>query len=273
LEWVAVAIRLEAVAPGVVRLVIDHPARRNALTEAMFRQLADCWPALQADPTVRCVIVRGCGEQAFCAGADLSVDWDACTDRDALIDAALLKYARFDKPVIAAINGHCVAGGLELALSADLRIAAAHASFALPEVRWGMFPSGGAAMKLPLQVPRAVALEWLLTGAPVDAASALRHGLVSQVLPLADLDACAERMATTIAANSPAAVQAVKRYCAEQDRAWLIEQRTTEQAYVDAVRSSGEARIGIEAFLDKRRPEYPDGPGLVMGGEGQRRSG
>jgi len=268
-----VTIRLEAVVAGVVRLVIDHPERRNALTEAMFRQLAALWPALQADPGVRCVIVRGHGEQAFCAGADLSVDWDACTDRDALIDAALLKYARFDKPLVAAINGHCVAGGLELALSADLRIAAAHASFALPEVRWGMFPSGGAAMKLPLQVPRAVALEWLLTGAAVDAASALRHGLVSQVLPAGELDACAERLAAGVAANSPAAVQAVKRYCAEQDRAWLMQQRATEQACVDAVRASGEARIGIEAFLGKHRPEYPDGSGLVIGEARARRPG
>ena len=252
-------IRHDVIAPGIVRLIIDNPARRNALDEAMFRQLAALWPALDADAAVRCVIVRGQGEQAFCAGADLTVDWDACTDRDALVDAALLKLRRFGKPLIAAINGQCVGGGLELALSADLRVAAEGAVFALPEVRWGIFPSGGAAMKLPLQVSRAVAMEWLLTGSPVDAATAFQHGLVSQLFPDTQaLDAWAERTALTIAANSPVAVQAVKQACAAQDLCRLIDQAADEQALVDAVRASGQARIGIEAFLDKRRPVYPD---------------
>lgn len=247
-------------ANGIVRVTVDNTPRRNALDVDMFRCLATLWPTLDADATVRCVILRGAGEQAFCSGADLSVDWSECDERDALIDQALLKTQQFSKPIIAAINGDCVAGGFELALSADLRAARAGARFGLPEVRWGIFPSGGAALKLSRQVPRALAMEMLLTGELSDAEVAHRSGFLNRVLPVADLDDWATATAQTICANSPVAVQAVKAFCVERDRdgSGLSELLKREQAFVDHVRESGQWREGVAAFLGKRVPDYLD---------------
>ncbi len=241
---------------GVARVTINNPDRRNALDEAMFRQLADLWPRLEADSAVRCVLLAGAGSDAFCSGADLSADWSRVADRDELIDRALLKTSRFPKPVVAAINGHCVAGGLELALSADVRAVRRGARLGLPEVRWGIFPSGGAAMKLPDQIPRTLAMEMLLTGRLIDAEQALAAGLVGRVLDAAGLERWGEETAERIAANSPAAVQAVKRFCDEAAARQLDGVRALEDELVAGVRASGQAEEGIAAFLEKRTPVY-----------------
>lgn len=241
---------------GVVRVCIDRPKRRNALNEEMFRTLAALWSRLNEDPSVRCIILRGSGNRAFCSGADLSVDWDACTDRDQLIDDALLKTKIFKKPIVAAINGHCVAGGLELALSADLRAASNEALFGLPEVRFGIFPSGGGAQKLVDTIPQAFAMEMLLTGKLISADTALRVGLIGSVHGLAELDRWAESSANQIATNSPAAVQGVKELCAAIQTRRVKDCLELEQFIVDQVRASGQHKEGVSAFLEKRPTSY-----------------
>ncbi|HYF58123.1 MAG TPA: enoyl-CoA hydratase/isomerase family protein [Burkholderiaceae bacterium] len=251
-------VRVERPEPRVAVVVVDNPTRRNALGEPEFRGLAAAWAALEREPAVRAVVVRGEGE-AFCAGADLSAAGLASLpDIDELIDAALLKTRFFPKPLVAAIGGACVAGGLELALSCDLRVIAAGARIGLPEVRWGILPSGGAAMKLADQIGQADAMRLLLTGELVDGAEAARLGL-GTLAPdgAAALDE-AMRLARAIAAASPVAVQATKRAAAEARQRAYADREPAERALVARVRASGHAAIGARAFLERRVPDYPD---------------
>lgn len=243
-------------AEGIVTVTVDNPSRSNALDLGMFRALAALWPQIEADRSVRCVLLSGQGEKSFCAGADLNVDWASVEDRDALIDAALLKTRVLSKPIVAAINGDCVAGGLELMLASDVRAARVGARFGLPEVRWGIFPAGGAAMKLPEQIGYCHAMELLLTGDLIDAEGAARMGLIGRVLPSELLEDWGWRTCRRIATNSPAAVQGVKAYCVRSraerfGREWVL-----EQSEMDRVRESGEQEEGVRAFLEKRQPLY-----------------
>lgn len=139
------AIDLSFPEPALALVTIDNPTRRNALGPTEVSALAETWDRLRGLDAVRCVVVTGRGEQAFCAGAQLDADFSVLPALDERIDAALLKTARFDKPLVAAVNGHCVAGGLELMLACDIRVASAQARLGLPETRWGILPSGGGA--------------------------------------------------------------------------------------------------------------------------------
>lgn len=252
-------VTLGRLAAHVAVVSIDNPARRNALGEREFRDLAAAWPLLAADATVRAVVVRGAGEAAFCSGADLSAaGLSALPDIDDLIDAALLKTAFFPKPLIAAVCGACVAGGLELALSCDLRIIAADARVGLPEVRWGILPSGGAAMKLADQIGQAAAMRLMLAGELIDGAEAARIGLGSAATDAAAAVAEATRLALRIAEASPVAVQATKRAAFDARCRAYAAREPFERALVAAVRASGHAAIGAAAFLARETPRYPD---------------
>jgi enoyl-CoA hydratase/carnithine racemase len=252
-------VTIEQIAPHVALVSIDNPARRNALGEREFRDLAATWPLLAADASVRAVVVRGAGDAAFCSGADLSSPGlAALPDIDDLIDAALLKTAFFPKPLVAAVCGACVAGGLELALSCDLRVIAADARIGLPEVRWGILPSGGAAMKLIDQIGQADAMRMMLAGELIDGVEAAHIGLGS---PAADAAAAvmeATRLALRIAAASPVAVQATKRAVFDARVRTYAAREPFERGLVAAVRASGHAAIGAAAFLARQAPLYPD---------------
>lgn len=251
----------------IARVVIDHVGRRNALTYEMFSVLAELWPRLSADPRVRCVIVTGAGEDAFCAGADLSVDFSRHPDIDDLVNQALLKTCAIRKPIVAAINGACVAGGFELMLSCDLRAAVHGSRFGLPEVRWGIFPSGGAAMKLARQIPYARAMEMLLIGRLIDAEEARDLGLIGRVLPShSALQEWAEDTARVLSANSPAALQATKRFAGQMHTADCRRWAEVEAALVTEVRGTEQVNEGISAFLEKRAPEYGEMSAEFMSG-------
>lgn len=241
----------------VVTLTLDNPARRNALGEAELRSLAALWPELAADAEVRAVVVEGAGDTAFCAGADLAADLTTLADFDELIDAALLKTRFFPKPLLAAIGGACVAGGFELALSCDVRVVAAEARLGLPEVRWGILPSGGATAKLVEQMGHSAAMRLLLSGEPVSGKQAAALGFAALVAGPAEARAEAARVAASIAAASPVAVQATKRAVFEERCRGYAQREANERALAAAVRASGHARIGVAAFLDKRVPHYP----------------
>src|SRR5712691_1105108 len=181
----------------VVIVTIDNQPRRNALTRVMLGDLAALWDRLDKSDC-RCVIVTGAGDRAFSSGADLGGDLTASVERARVVNRALLKDSVFSKPIIAAVNGDCVAGGLELLLSTDIRAAAPHARFGFPEVRWSIYPFGGATVKLVQQIGHVHAMELLLTGTLIDATEAARIGLVNRVVPAASLMAWALQTAETI---------------------------------------------------------------------------
>lgn len=240
----------------VVVVTIDNQPRRNAMTRAMLADLGVLWDALERDDTCRCIVLTGAGERAFSAGADISGDLSAREEAARRIAHALQKNDAFTKPIVAAVNGDCVGGGLELLLATDVRAAAPHARFGLPEVRWSIYPFGGATIKLVQQIGHVHAMDLLLTGRLVDAETAARLGLVNRVLPSADLMAWALETAETIAANSPSAVQAVKRQISSTIAEHARSREAMEQALGDEVRASAHFTEGVAAFREKRAPRY-----------------
>ena len=241
---------------GIASVVISNLARRNALDLEIFESLAALWPRLAADASVRAVLIRGDGEEAFCAGADLNSHLDCLEGIDELIDRALLKTGFFPKPIVAAITGSCVAGGLELALACDIRIAAEEAIIGLPEVRWGIVPSGGGAMKLIDQIGYAHAMDLLLTGRLISGAEAEKIGLVSKACPRDRvLDTAFDRV-NQIASNSPTAVFATKRLALNRRIQRYRAHEAEEREIVASVRRSGDPEEGKQAFLEKRAPRF-----------------
>ncbi len=236
-------------------MTIENAARRNALTRAMFEELAVLWPRLDAS-AARCIVVTGHGGTAFCPGADLSIDWSSDPELDALVDRALLKTQVFTKPIVAAINGHAVAGGLELILSCDIRVAGTNAKLGFAEVRWGIFPSGGGALKLESQIGYTWAHDLLLTGRLITAAEAQAIGLVGEVVAPEEVFATAMQRATSIAANSPISVTAVKRFLSQRAAHAFAEAAQAEGHEATTVRASPDRVKGIEAFLNRRPSPY-----------------
>ncbi|MDA1099317.1 MAG: enoyl-CoA hydratase/isomerase family protein [Proteobacteria bacterium] len=241
--------------PHIAIIVLDNQAKRNALSRDDLRELGDVWVRLQEAP-YRCLILTGAGEKSFCAGADLSGDLSAGPELSEIIYQGLLKYGAYRKPVIAAVNGDCAGGGVELLLSTDIRAATPEARFGLPEVRWGVYPFGGAALRLRQQIGHVHAMELLLTGQLIDADEAARIGLVNRVLPREELMPWALRTAEAIAANSPAAVQAVKQQISATDDALNRPREAMEQALGDEVRASPDFTEGVAAFQAKRPARY-----------------
>ena len=172
---------------AVLLLTLNRPAARNAITPEMICRLADAFEAAATDQHVRAIVLTGAGDRAFCSGGDLrttlplltgarppSDEWDRrVLDDPAVLARSALRECGFAKPVIAAVNGACLAGGMETMLATDIRIAADHAVFGLPEVAHGLIPFAGAAVRLPQQMPYAAAMQMMLTGESIDAASAL----------------------------------------------------------------------------------------------------
>ena len=239
----------------VVIVTIDNQPRRNAMPRAMMAELGELWDALERGPC-RCIVLTGAGDRAFSSGADVSGDLSADPGMAAMVNRALLKNRPFNKPIVAAVNGDCVAGGLELLLSTDVRAAAPHARFGLPEVRWSIYPFGGATVKLTQQIGYVHAMELLLTARLVDANEAARIGLVNRVVPADRLMPWALETAETIAANSPTAVQAVKQQISATIADHVKSREAMEQELGDRVRASAHFHEGVRAFLEKRTPDY-----------------
>ena len=236
-------------------VTIDNQPRRNAMSRQMMAELARLWDELERGPC-RAIVLTGAGNRAFCAGADLSGDLSASPETAAVVGHALLKHHVFSKPIVAAVNGDCAGGGVELLLSTDIRAAAPHARFGLPEVTWSVYPFGGATIKLVQQIGFVHAMDLLLTGRLIDAAEAASLGLVNRVVPAEALMAWALETAEMIASNSPAAVQAVKRQISSTIAAHALAREPMEQELGDRVRASAEFREGVAAFREKRRPRY-----------------
>jgi enoyl-CoA hydratase/carnithine racemase len=248
-------IRVEPHGRHVVVLTIDHQPRMNAMTRAMMADLGRIWGELERGPC-RCVVLTGAGTRAFTAGADMSGDLSAAAETARIVSHALLKLDEYSKPIVAAVNGDCAGGGVELLLATDIRAAAPHARFGLPEVKWSVYPFGGATIKLVQQIGHVHAMELLLTAGLIDAGEAARIGLINRVVPADRLLPWALETAERIAANSPSAVQAVKRQISATQAAHARAREALEQTLGDAVRASADFREGVAAFREKRAPRY-----------------
>ncbi|WP_310462289.1 enoyl-CoA hydratase-related protein [Sphaerotilus sp.] len=262
-------VRVE-VREAILTITLDAPERRNALTPEMLCRLADAVLAFAADPDLRVAVITGVGYRAFCAGGDLARtlplmtgsrppedDWDRrVLDDPQVLAASGLRDFALDKPVIAAINGACMAAGFELMLGTDIRIAAEHATFGLPEVQRAVLPFAGSMVRLPRQIPQALAMELLLTGEPISAAEAWRIGLVNRVVAADRVMPVAMGMAERIARNGPLAVQAVKRTVRQASGQPLDAGFQMENEAKRQVLSTEDAREGPHAFMEKRPPVY-----------------
>jgi enoyl-CoA hydratase len=250
-----VEIRVSEHGRHVAVVTIDNQPRLNAMTRAMMAELARRWDELESGPC-RCIVLTGAGARAFCAGADISGDLTASVETARVVSHALLKYDAYAKPIVAAVNGDCVGGGVELLLATDIRAAAPHARFGLPEVKWSIYPFGGATVKLPQQIGHVHAMDLLLTGRLIDASEAARLGLINRVVPAEGLMDWALETASQIATHSPSAVQAVKRQISATIAEHARSREPMEQELGDRVRASAHFKEGVAAFLEKRRPRY-----------------
>src|SRR5215831_16846703 len=230
-------IRLARHSRHVAIVTVDNQPRLNAMTRKMLSDLGRLWDELERDRDCRCIILTGAGERAFTVGADISSDLSAGPEVARMVNHALLKNDPYSKPIIAAVNGDCIGGGLELMLSTDIRAAVPTARFGLTEVKWSIYPFGGTTIKLIHQIGYVHALDLLLTGRLIDAAEAARLGLVNRVVEADGLMAWALETAETIAANSPSAVQAVKRQISATIADHALSREALEQELGDRVRA------------------------------------
>lgn len=248
-------IRLTEEGRHIAVVTIDNQPRRNAMTRDMIYDLAALWDELETSDH-RCIVVTGAGERAFSSGADLGGDLRASVELAAKINRGLLKTDSYPKPILAAVNGDCVAGGLELMLSTDIRFASPTARFGLPEVKWSIYPFGGSTTKLVAQIGYVHAAELLLGAELISAEKAAEIELINRVVPAEALMSETLQMAEKIAANSPSAVQAVKQQLSDTQAALVQSREGVEQALGDQVRESPHFAEGVAAFLEKRQPNY-----------------
>lgn len=249
-------IHLAREARHIAIVTIDNPPRLNAMTRKMLADLGRLWDELARDDSCRCIVLTGAGERAFTVGADISGDLSAGPDVARMVNHALLKTDTYAKPVIAAVNGDCVGGGLELMLATDIRVTVPEARFGLPEAKWSIYPFGGSTTKLMQQIGYVHAMDLLLTGRLIDAEAAARLGLVNSVISRRALMAWAIETAAMIAANSPSAVQAIKRQVSGTIADYVLSREALDQSLGDEVRASPQFAEGVAAFREKRKPRY-----------------
>jgi enoyl-CoA hydratase len=246
----------------VLIVTMNRPRARNALTGPMMAVMRQAWDLADTDPGIRVCVLTGAGG-AFCAGADLVAmtsdhPGSRMSDLDLSVIEPLLKGRRLTKPLIAAVEGPAIAGGTEILQACDIRVAGQSARFGISEARWGLFPLGGSAVRLPRQIPYTVAADLLLTGRHITAAEALSAGLIGHVVPDGEALGKALEIAAAIAANGPVAVRAILRVIRETEGLPENEAFALEARVGMAVFGSEDAREGPRAFAEKRRPEFRD---------------
>jgi len=246
--------------PPVARITINRPNRLNALNRATLMELQRAVAQAQAGPGVRALILTGAGDRAFAAGADIGelaeLDGLGAREYSRLGQDLFRQLELLSIPVIAAINGYTLGGGLELAMACTLRIAAEQAKLGLPEVKLGVLPGFGGTQRLPRLIPAGIALEMMLTGEPVTASEALRYGLVSRVVPAAELAAAADQLAQRIAANAPLAVGFCLEAVRRGSEIGLDAAMGLESNLFALACTTQDMKEGTRAFLEKRTPQF-----------------
>ncbi|HEX5634750.1 MAG TPA: enoyl-CoA hydratase-related protein [Gemmatimonadales bacterium] len=248
------------VADGIARLTVNRPDKLNALNGTVIRELGEAASALDADASVRGVILTGAGPKAFVAGADIGelsdqgpIDGKA---RAQVGQRVFRQFEQMTKPVIAAVNGFALGGGCELAMACHLRVAAEHAKFGQPEVKLGLGPGYGGTVRLPRLVGRGRALELLLTGAMIDAPEAYRIGLVNRVVPADRLLPETEALLRSMIENAPLALRLVLEAVDAGSGMGLEDALLLEANHFGLASSTEDMREGTSAFLAKRKPAF-----------------
>jgi enoyl-CoA hydratase/carnithine racemase len=244
----------------IATLTLNRPEALNALSRQLAADLLAACETLAGREDIRAVIVTGAGERAFCAGADLKERRMLAPDERAAhttaIEAAAEALAALPMPTIAAVRGFALAGGAELAIACDLRVAAEDATFGFPEVKIGIFPGAGGALRLPRIVGSGAARDLLFTGRRITAEDAFRLGLVDRLAPPESVVEAATDLADSIAANAPLAVRAVKRALEESQGTRPEEARRSVNALRAALDSTADYEEGLAAFSERRSPHF-----------------
>jgi enoyl-CoA hydratase/carnithine racemase len=239
---------------------MHRPEAMNAISRRLAAELSQVCSELRVKPDVRVVIVTGAGERAFSAGADLrerrNLSATDRTEHTLLIEAAVEQVAALPMPTIAAIRGYALAGGAELALACDLRIASDDASMGFPEVKVGIFPGAGGVIRLPRLVGDGIARDLLFTGRTINAAEAQRLGLVDQVVPSDEVELAAQKLAGSIAVNAPLAVRAIKEALkGNLGQPHDVARENTRELRM-ALDSTEDYEEGLRAFAERRPPVF-----------------
>jgi len=244
----------------IARVTVNRPEKLNALNEKTVRELHAAFSGIKDDAAVGVVILTGSGEKAFVAGADIK-ELAAMTPlggeaSSRLGQAALAEIEHLGKPVIAAINGFALGGGLELALACHMRFASENAKLGLPEVGLGIIPGYGGTQRLPRLIGLGRALELITTGRMIDAAEAYRLGLVNAVVPQADLMGHCEKVASEILGKGPIAVRCAMDAAIQGLETDLEHGLRQESTYFGLLSATADMRDGLTAFLEKRKPNF-----------------
>lgn len=253
-----------SVANHVAQVTLNRPEALNSLDSQMRAEWTAVWAEIRSDPDIWVVVMTGAGDRAFCVGSDLKdqsggdVSYvSQAFGGDGRGDGHLVVPMETDKPIVCAVNGHALGGGLEIALATDIRIASSNATFGLPEVRVGSMPGAGGTQNLPRAVASSDAMYLLLTGERVAAGRALQMGLISECLE--DREALlfrAHEIASLIAANAPLSVRATKRL-AQASRDWPLSRGLESERHVwGLLKATADRAEGRAAFSERREPHY-----------------
>ncbi len=251
----------------IATITINRPEAMNAMDPETYRELSQAWIEVRDNPDIWVAIITGANDpnrppekQAFTAGADLKKTiprqpemWEFWqTQAELLLNRGLEVW----KPVIAAVNGYCLAGGMTLLFATDIRIAAEHAVFGISEVKRGILPGNGGTQRALRQLPYPIAMEMLLLGDTITAQQALQYGLINKVVPADQLMPTAMDYARRLAANPPLAVRAIKELAVRSQYMHIQDGLRLEQAIQFALRQTEDAKEGPRAFAEKRPPVY-----------------
>jgi E-phenylitaconyl-CoA hydratase len=245
----------------VAYITINRPEAMNAMDEDVYDAISRAWVDVRDNPDVWVAIVTGAGHKAFTAGRDLKAlhkrappekadFWQ--TQKDMLLNRGLEVW----KPVIAAVNGYCLAGGMTLLFGTDIRIAAEHAVFEISEVKRGFLPANGGTQRALRQLPYAIAMEMLLMGRRLTAQEALSYGLINKVVPMSELMPTVEQYARQLCEHGPLALRAIKELAIRSQSLPLEQGLRMEQAIQEVLRTTDDAKEGPRAFAEKRKPVY-----------------
>jgi enoyl-CoA hydratase/carnithine racemase len=245
----------------IALVTINRTDAHNSMDPATEKEMAEVWLDFREDDNLWVAVLTGAGEKAFCTGGDMKAYLPARMAGEAKANC----YPRAEnfgglprtdvfKPIIAAVNGYAIAGGLELVLCCDIRIASETAKFGVAEVKWGIMPGAGGTIRLPRNIPYAVAMEMLLTGEPIDAPQALQFGLVNRVVPLKSVMDESMRMAEKLCRRGPVAMRAIKESVL---RGLALEQGLHFEAFLfDSLQTSQDSHEGVRAFAERRKPVF-----------------
>lgn len=244
----------------VATITINRPERMNAMDAEHYTGLSRAWEQVRDDPEIRVAIITGAGDKSFSVGADLksflhrqpSLAELMLTQKDQLLNRGLEVW----KPVVAAINGYCIGGGMTLMLATDLRVCSEHATFSVSEVKRGVFPANGGTQRIAQQLPHPIAMELLLMGDTFDAQTALRWGLVNKVVKASELMDSAREYAERLARNAPLAVQSAKELALRSRDVDLATGLRMEQMMLRLLQTTEDVAEGTKAFAEKRPPEF-----------------